>query len=239
MTAHKDGGDFVCGLRAGIPIALGYLSVSFAFGIQATLAGLTPLQAALISMTNLTSAGQLAGLQVMAAGAPLVEMALTQLVINLRYALMSLTLTQKFDSGMGTGKRMLAAFGNTDEIFAVSAGQPGPVTGRFFAGLVCLPYIGWASGTLLGAMGGQILPAQFTSALGLALYGMFLAVIIPPCKKHRNVLAVVTLSAALSVGLRLLWPALSGGMVIIACAVGAAALGAVLFPVGAGGEGEA
>ena len=226
----KDG-EFSRGLRDGIPIGLGYLSVSFAFGIQAILLGLTPVQAVLISMTNLTSAGQLAGLQVMAAGGPLAEMALSQLVINLRYALMSLTLTQKFDRRMGRGKRMLAAFGNTDEIFAVSASRKQPVTGRYFAGLVTLPYIGWATGTLLGALGGQLLPATLTSALGLALYGMFLAVVIPPSRKHKNVLAVVVGAAISSCALARFVPALSGGMRIIICAVVLAAVAAALFPV--------
>lgn len=223
--------EYMRGLRDGIPIGIGYLSVSFAFGIQAILLGLTPLQAVLISMTNLTSAGQLGGLQVMAAAGPLFEMALSQLVINLRYALMSLTLTQKFDKKMGRGKRMLAAFGNTDEIFAVSSSQQQPVTGKYFAGLMTLPYIGWASGTLLGALGGQLLPAALTSALGLALYGMFLAVIIPPSKKHKNVLAVVVGAAAASCVLKYALPVLSGGMRIIICAVVMAALGALIFPV--------
>lgn len=223
--------DYVRGLRDGLPIGAGYLSVSFAFGIQAILLGLTPLQALLISMTNLTSAGQLAGLQVMAAGGPLFEMALSQLVINLRYALMSLTLTQKFDARMGRGKRMLAAFGNTDEIFAVSASQTQPVTGRYFAGLTTLPYVGWALGTLLGALGGQLLPAALTSALGLALYGMFLAIIIPPSKKQRSVRAVVIGAALASCALSRLLPTLSGGMRIIVCAVALSALGAWLFPI--------
>ena len=225
--------EFTRGLRDGIPIALGYLSVSFAFGIQATLQGLTPLQATLISMTNLTSAGQLAGLQVITSAGPLFEMALTQLVINLRYALMSLTLTQKFDPKLGRGKRMLAAFGNTDEIFAVSASQKGSVSGAYFGGLMSLPYAGWTLGTALGALGGQLLPAAVVSALGMALYGMFLAIIIPPCKRNRNVLLVVVGAALGSCALRYAVPALSGGMVIILCAVGMAALGAAFFPVGA------
>ena len=224
-------GEFARGMHDGIPIGLGYLSVSFAFGIQAILLGLTPAQAVLISMTNLTSAGQLAGLQVMAAGGPLFEMALSQLVINLRYALMSLTLTQKFDARMGRGKRMLAAFGNTDEIFAVSASQKQSVTGTYFAGLVSLPYVGWTLGTLLGALGGQLLPPALTSALGLALYGMFLAIIIPPSKKHKHVLFVVAAAAVCSCALAHFLPGLSGGMRIIVCAVVLAALGAALFPV--------
>ena len=227
----KKSREYIRGLRDGIPIGVGYLSVSFAFGIQAILLGLTPMQALLISMTNLTSAGQLAGLQVMASAGPLFEMALSQLVINLRYALMSLTLTQKFDVNMGRGKRMLAAFGNTDEIFAVSASQKQPVTGKYFAGLMTLPYIGWSTGTLLGALGGQLLPAVLTSALGLALYGMFLAVIIPPSKKQGNVLAVVVGAALSSCILKGALPALSGGMRIIICAVALAGLGALIFPV--------
>ena len=145
------------GLRHGLPIALGYLSVSFAFGIQATSLGLTPLQAVMISFFNVTSAGQLAGLQLMAAGAGLAEMALTQLTINLRYALMSLSLSQKLDSSMTLPHRLLLSFCNTDEVFVVASQQPGKVGRAYLYGLTNGPFLGWVLGTLLGALAGGFL----------------------------------------------------------------------------------
>ena len=221
------------GLGHGVPIALGYLSVAFAFGIQAAGGGLTPLQAVLISMTNLTSAGQVAGLSLMVAGAPLYEMALTQLVINLRYALMSLSLSQRLDAGMTTPWRALLAFGNTDEIFAVASSQPGEIGRAYLTGLICLPYVGWAGGTLLGAAAGALLPALLTDALGIAIYGMFLAVSLPPARSRRSVRLVVVAAAVMSCILRYApaFSSISGGFSIILCAVSAAALGAWRFPV--------
>ena len=156
------------GLRHGLPIALGYLSVSFAFGIQATSLGLTPLQAVMISFFNVTSAGQLAGLQLMAAGAGLTEMALTQLTINLRYALMSLSLSQKLDSSMTLPHRFLLSFCNTDEVFVVASQQPGKVGRAYLYGLTNGPFIGWVLGTALGALAGGLLPKSVTDALGIA-----------------------------------------------------------------------
>ena len=228
-----DKAAFRRGLSHGVPIALGYLSVAFAFGIQATGGGLTPLQAVLISMTNLTSAGQVAGLSLMVAGAPLYEMALTQLVINLRYALMSLSLSQRLDAGMTTPWRALLAFGNTDEIFAVASSQPGEIGRAYLTGLICLPYVGWAGGTLLGAAAGALLPALLTDALGIAIYGMFLAVILPPARSRRSVRLVVVAAAVMSCILRYApaFSSISGGFSIILCAVSAAALGAWRFPV--------
>lgn len=228
-----DKAAFRRGLSHGVPIALGYLSVAFAFGIQAAGGGLTPLQAVLISMTNLTSAGQVAGLSLMVAGAPLYEMALTQLVINLRYALMSLSLSQRLDAGMTTPWRALLAFGNTDEIFAVASSQPGEIGRAYLTGLICLPYVGWAGGTLLGAAAGALLPALLTDALGIAIYGMFLAVILPPARSRRSVRLVVVVAAVMSCILRYapVFSSISGGFSIILCAVSAAALGAWRFPV--------
>lgn len=228
-----DKAAFRRGLGHGVPIALGYLSVAFAFGIQAAGGGLTPLQAVLISMTNLTSAGQVAGLSLMVAGAPLYEMALTQLVINLRYALMSLSLSQRLDAGMTTPWRALLAFGNTDEIFAVASSQPGEIGRAYLTGLICLPYVGWAGGTLLGAAAGALLPALLTDALGIAIYGMFLAVILPPARSRRSVRLVVVAAAVMSCILRYApaFSSISGGFSIILCAVSAAALGAWRFPV--------
>lgn len=220
------------GIRHGIPIALGYLSVSFAFGMQAVGSGLTWIQAVLISAINLTSAGQLAALPLMKAGASLVEMALTQLTINLRYALMSLSLGRKLDSTMGTLQRLIFSFANTDEIFAVASSQPEKVGKAYLYGLMITPIIGWTLGTLLGALAGTLLPAFVRSALGIAIYGMFLAIILPPAREKKPVRFVVLTAVAMSLCFRYI-PGLgrvSGGFVIIICAVAAAAAGAALYP---------
>ena len=220
------------GIRHGIPIGLGYLSVSFAFGMKAVGDGLTVLQAVLISMTNLTSAGQVAALPLMTGGAALTEMALTQLTINLRYALMSLSLSRKLDKTMGTLQRMIFSFANTDEIFAVASSQPGKVGKAYLYGLMITPWIGWSLGTFLGAAAGTLLPEFVRNALGIAIYGMFLAIILPPARAQKPVRAVVLMAVALSLCFRYL-PGLntvSSGFAIIICAVAAAAAGAILYP---------
>ena len=166
------------GIKDGLPIGLGYLSVSFAFGVQASILGIPFYMSLFISMTNLTSAGQLAGLTVIASLGTFLEIILTQLIINSRYFLMSLTLSQKVDNSFSIGQRFFLSAFVTDEIFAVSAGKTGLINKKYFFGLVILPYLGWASGTLFGAIAGSSLPVQITNALGIALYAMFIAIII-------------------------------------------------------------
>jgi len=226
-------GSFRQGIRHGIPIALGYLSVSFTFGMKAVEEGLTVLQAVLVSMTNVTSAGQFAALPLMAAQASMAEVALTQFTINLRYALMSLSLGPRLDGSMGTPQRLAFSFMNTDEIFAVASSQPGKVGKTYLYGLMLTPWFGWALGTLLGAAAGTLLPAFVRSALGIAIYGMFLAIILPPSRKMASVRVVTLAGIGLSVCFRLI-PGLnqvSSGFTIIICAVLAASLGALLYPV--------
>ncbi|MDD3165374.1 MAG: AzlC family ABC transporter permease [Oscillospiraceae bacterium] len=225
--------SFSRGVRDGVPIALGYVSVSFTFGMMAVAQGLPVWFAVAVSMTNLTSAGQFAGLSLIVSGASFLEMALTQLTINLRYALMSLSLTQKLDSSVTLADRFWISFGNTDEIFAVASGQPGAVGKKYFLGLMSMPYLGWALGTLLGAAAGNVLPASVRSALGIAIYGMFLAIIIPVAREKKPVLFVVILATALSCAFYWI-PGLnrvSSGFVIIICALVAAGLAAWRFPV--------
>ena len=220
------------GFRHGIPIALGYLSVSFTFGMKAVGDGLTVIQAVLISMTSLTSAGQFAALPLMISGGSMTEMALTQLTINLRYALMSLSLGRKLDKTMGTPQRMFFSFANTDEIFAVASSQPGTVGKSYLYGLMLTPWIGWSIGTLLGAAAGTLLPEFVRTAMGIAIYGMFLAIILPPCRASRAVRTVTAAAVILSLCFRYI-PGLNGissGFSIIICAVAAASLGALLFP---------
>ena len=225
--------SFRAGLRDGLPIALGYFPVSFTFGMLAISQGLPAFQAVLISATNLTSAGQFAGLTVIAAGASLLEMALTQLVINLRYALMSLSLSQKLDSRVTLLQRCIVAFGNTDEIFAVASSKPGTSGARYLYGLILGPVLGWTGGTLAGAVASGLLPAMVQSALGVAIYGMFIAIVVPPARQFRPVLAVVIIALVLSCGFAWL-PVLrqvSAGFAIIFCTVLAAGAGAILFPL--------
>jgi predicted branched-subunit amino acid permease len=219
-------------LEDGLPIALGYLSVSFTFGITAVRTGIPPAIAILISMTNLTSAGQLAGIGILASGGGLLEMALAQFIINLRYALMSLSLSQKLDTNYTTLHRILSAFGITDEIFAVASAKSSPLTTRYMYCLIALPYCLWATGTALGALVGSILPEQMQSALGIAIYGMFLAIVLPEAKKHRGIRFVALIAALLSCVFTYL-PLLSNvssGISIIVCTVIAAVLGAIFFP---------
>lgn len=226
--------NFKKGLKDGIPIALGYISVSFTFGLQAVSDDLSWWQAVLVSLTNLTSAGQFAGLDIMVRGGGFwFEMACTQFIINLRYALMSLSLSQKADESLKGIHRFIAGFGITDEIFAVSMGNKGTVSNKYMYGVIILPVLGWVFGTFLGAVAGQILPEIVRSALSLAIYGMFIAIIIPPAKKNKAVLKVIIISVLLSCAFKWL-PVLnkvSSGFVIIICTVIAASVGAIIFPV--------
>lgn len=223
--------DFLKGLVHGIPIGLGYLSVAFGFGIMAIRSGVSLLAAVGISFSNLTSAGQAAGIGVIAAGGTFFEMALSQLVINLRYSLMGISLSQKLANNFTAGKRLIAAHGITDEIFAVAISQKEPVTASYFYGLMLVPIIGWTSGTFLGAAFGEILPENFSNALGLMLYAMFLAVFVPAARKEKSVFFCVAVAAASSIVFRYLLTFVSSGFSIIISAVAAAALCALLFPV--------
>lgn len=228
----KTRADYLEGLRGGLPIALGYLSVSFTFGITAVGMGIPPLAAVLISMTNLTSAGQVAGIGIIASGGGLMEMALAQLIINLRYALMGLSLSQKLDAKYSLFHRIISSFGITDEVFAVASGREKSVSCSYMYGLITLPYIFWAAGTAGGAILGGILPDFLKSALGIAIYGMFIAIVIPPAKKSLGVAFTAIAAAALSCAIYYI-PALSGissGISVIICTVIAALAGALLFP---------
>ena len=174
----------------------------------------------------------MAGLQLMSVGAGLTEMALTQLTINLRYALMSLSLGQKLDGSMTLFHRLTLSFCNTDEIFMIASSQPCRVGKAYLYGLTNGPYLGWALGTFLGTVAGDLLPASVTGALGIAIYGMFLAIVLPPFRHSREVRFVVLVSVAMSCLITYL-PALgfiTGGFRIILCAVVASALSAWLMP---------
>ena len=238
---HMNMQEFRCGLKDGAPIAAGYLSVSFSFGIMVLGGGLSIFQGALMSLTNMTSAGQFAGLQVIIAGGTLLEMAVTQFIINLRYALMSLSLSQKLSDAVTFRERLVIAFANTDEIFAVAVGRGKSLTFSYMLGLQLLPVLGWTSGTVLGAAASGLMPPALGSALNVALYGMFIAVVAPNARKSRAVLFAAALAAAISCMIYYV-PALSGissGTAIILSTVAASAAAAFLFPVREQGETEA
>jgi len=224
--------SFLRGLRAGVPIGLGYLSVSFSFGIMAVASGFTWWQALLISMTTLTSAGQLAGIGVMAVPGQYVSMLISQLTINIRYSFMSLSLAQKTAPSFRGIKRWLLGFFMTDEIFAVASAQE-QVHTAFFGGLSVAPYVGWTVGTLLGGLLGNVLPQSVMDALCLAMYGMFVAIIVPRAKCSKAV-AIVAAGAAALHGVFYYVPllkAIPSGIAISLCAIAAAVAGAYFFPL--------
>jgi predicted branched-subunit amino acid permease len=223
---------FLRGLRAGVPVGIGYLSVSFTFGIMAVSYGLAWWQALLISMSTVTSAGQLAGIGIMSCGGTYLELLVSQLTINLRYSFMSVSLSQKTDSKFKGIWRLLLGFFMTDEIFAVASSNKS-VSRIYFFGLSVAPYIGWSGGTLFGALLGGVLPTRIMSALGIAIYGMFVAIVVPDAKRERPVLIASIFAIALSCTFYFapVLKALPMGITISICAIVAAAACAILFPV--------
>lgn len=223
--------QFFKGIIHGIPIMLGYISVSFGFGIMAVKSGLSVGAAAAISAANLTSAGQAAGVSIIAAGGTLAEMILTQFTINLRYALMALSLSQKLDKSFRLPQRLLVSYGITDEIFAVASAQSGLLTPQYMAGIIFISFVGWMAGTVTGAAAGMLLPTALTNAMGIVLYGMFIAIIVPPSRKSFKVLTVVLTAAVISIIFKYLITVISGGFAVIISAIVASAVGALFFPV--------
>ncbi|MCR5099428.1 MAG: AzlC family ABC transporter permease [Lachnospiraceae bacterium] len=221
------------GMIDSLPIAAGYLGVSFTFGILAVSYGIDAGTATLISLLNLTSAGQFAGITAIAGGAGFVELFLTQLIINLRYSLMSLSLSQKLSKDFNTPKRLVASFVITDEIFAVASSKTEPVRFPYMLGLGLPPIIGWSLGTFLGAVAGSNLPSSVNSALSVALYGMFVAIVLPPAREHKPVALVAVIALVISCLLYYvpLFDAIGSGFSVIITTLIAAGLGAVLFPI--------
>lgn len=225
--------EFLEGVRDGFPICLGYFSVSMAFGVTAVLSGIPAWAAVVISLTNLTSAGQFAGMNLIAASGAFVEIGLTTLIINIRYFLMSISVSQKVEQKMTMKERLAISFGITDEIFAVSMQRDHELTSAYMAGLILTPVLGWTGGTLVGAVATSLMPAMLSNALGIALYGMFIAIIVPPAREQKNVLFAVVFAIAASVVCRYLpiIKDLSGGWTIILITLVVCAAAAWLFPV--------
>ena len=225
--------EFRYGLKRGLPIALGYVPVSFTFGLMAVTGGLPIWMAVFISLSNLTSAGQFAGTNLIIMGASYFEIILTTLIINLRYMLMSLSLTQRLDKGMKLPKRLLVSYGVTDEIFSVASMEHKALTFSYLLGLIIGPVIGWTSGTALGAIISTALPESLSNAMGIALYGMFIAIILPVAKKSRQVTIIVAISVVLVCILRYVpfLQMISSGFRVIIATIIAAGIGAILFPI--------
>ena len=230
--------NFKRGLIHGVPIALGYLAVSISFGVSAVNMGLTVLEALFISMANLTSAGQLAGAPIIAGGGNIFALAFGQLFINLRYALMSVSLSQRLDSKVTIVDRLLIGFGITDEIFAVSVSQDKAVSKEYMYGLITLPYIGWSIGTLIGALLGVVvstyLPPFVLAALGIAIYGMFIAIVVPVMKKEIAVTLCVLVAMALSAicyYVPIVGKIIPSELHIVLCAVLASVVLAIFAPI--------
>lgn len=221
------------GFRDGIPIGVGYLSVSIGFGIMAVAQGLPVLAAIIMSLTNMTSAGQVAGLAVITAGGTIAELALSQLIINMRYSLMAISMSQKMDATMRTGKRMIIGFDITDEIFAVSTAKPGLVGFAYMLGLILPCVVGWTLGTTVGAIAGNIMPLMIRNALSIAIYGMFIAIVVPPAKTNATILAATLLAAAISCCFYYFpcFASVGSGFTIIISGIVAAALLAFVAPV--------
>ena len=221
------------GIKDGLPIALGYFSVSVAFGVSAVNANVPWWGASLISLTNLTSAGQKAGVDVMAVGGSILLIVLTTLIINLRYFLMGVSMSQKVEGKMPMWQRLLVAFGITDEIYAVSMGKKHELTAPYMAGLIIPPIVGWTGGTVVGSVATNFMPAVLADAMGIALYGMFIAVIIPPSKENKKVLCAVILAIVMSVLFTYLpyIKNLETGWAVIIITVVVSSIAATVFPV--------
>ncbi len=234
QTQEPPKSEYVRGLLLGKSIGLGYVPVSFTFGLVAVQMGFDPWVAVFISLTNLASAGQFAGIRMIAGGAPAIELAMTTLVVNIRYFLMSLSLTQKIDTKLPTWKRCIMAFGVTDEIFALAAMEKEDVSFPFFGGLMTCPIVGWTLGTVLGAFAAELMPPLVQACMGIALYCMFIAIIVPPSRSNKKIFYSILIASALSCMFKYV-PVINqvsqngGGWSLIISAVAAAALCATFF----------
>ena len=225
--------NYKTGLIKGIPIGLGYLPVSFTFGLMAVESGLPVWLVIFTSLSNVTSAGQFAGVNLITAGAGYVEIALTTIIINMRYMLMSLALSQKLEQKIPLWKRLLFGFGITDEVFAVASVEVHKISAEYMFGLITAPIAGWTIGTALGACASGVLPAALQNAMGIALYTMFIAIMIPPAKKSKPILIVIMMSVFITCIMKYIswFDFISEGFQIILATVIAAGIGAALFPI--------
>ena len=225
--------ELLQGIKDGFPICLGYFSVSMAFGLTAVLSGLPIWSAILMSFSNLTSAGQFAGTNILVENGTFIELIITTLIINIRYFLMSLSVSQKLNPNLSIKERLAISFGITDEVFAVSMQRNKELSFTYMAGLILTPVIGWTAGTAVGSVASQFMPQILTNAMGIALYGMFIAIIIPPARENKNIMATVIMAIASSLLFKYLpyISKISEGWTIIIITVAVSAISATLFPL--------
>lgn len=223
---------YINGFKTGVPIALGYFVVSFTFGMTGALMGLNPFNVIFMSMTNLTSAGQFAGASLIVGSAGYFELVLTVAIINIRYLLMSTAISQKLPKQLSFWKRSVMAFGVTDETFTLAMVDVKTITFEYFMGLVTLPYLGWSLGTACGALSDNLMSDAMQSAASLALYCMFIALVVPPSKHQKDIRFVCIIAAIVRVVLTFTPEinSISVGYSIIIAAVLAAAIGACCYP---------
>ncbi len=233
MTEINKKEEFTKGFKMGIPIALGYLSVAFTFGIMAASGGMSPWLAIFESFSNLTSSGQFAGTKLILASGSILEIALTVFVINIRYILMSISLSQKFDKSVGTRQRIIIGYGVTDEVFALASVQEKKLTAPFMYGLILSPVLGWTSGTAFGAFASDFMSKSLSLAMGIAIYAMFIAVIVPDMKKSRAVIFTVLLAIMIMTALSYIsiFSFISDGFKVIITTLLASGIAAALFPI--------
>ena len=225
--------QFIYGVKRGTPIGLGYMPVAFTFGLMAVNGGLPLWLTVFISLTNLTSAGQFAGTSLILANAGYLEITLTTFVINIRYMLMSLSLSQKLEKEITLPQRLVFGFGITDEVFSVASSEDGKLTNTYMLGLISTPIIGWSLGTLLGGLICSALPETLSAAMGIALYGMFIAIIIPPAIKSRPILHIILIAVIITVILKYIpvFGFISDGFRTIIATILGSEIGAYLYPV--------
>ena len=221
---------FLSGVKDALPICFGYLSVSLAFGMIAADRGMPLWTAALFAVTCVSGTGQFVGLNLLTISAPIIELLCTLAIINARYLLMSVSLSQKMPPDMPLWQRLIVAYGNTDEIFALASTQTAHLTFPYMAGMILISVSGWLAGTVLGEIAGGLIPQSLVTAMNIALYAMYIALIVPDSAKSGRIAVVVLTAVSLSCVLSMIAFGLGDGWRIVIAGAAAASLGAFLFP---------
>ncbi len=219
--------DSAEGVKSGVPIFLGYFTTSVAFGLLAVSAGLTPFEAVFFSMSNLTGAAQFMAINLISAGAAAGEIIISVVLLNLRYFIMSASLARKLGFKRAY-RKLLTAFGVTDEVFSVASLKPGRVSGSFMLGLQGISWLGWGAGTLAGVTAGSFLPRSLQDAMSGALFALFTALLVPEIKKSFRPVILAGAAAGLNTLLYYKFQ-ISAGWSIVISMISVTAIGAAIF----------